>query len=582
MRVQLQSSRQIQRFKQPLLVKATLTLHGKTYSTYISQGATADDLIAKIARENGGGVAKVYYKEFNAFEIVAVKIGDQLLVKGDRKRVAEADYSNFKDPKFVRKAAIAASGMADGGIHFFVGSHGIPIAMDKSENLVFPNADELKIGKNIRDLSIGVVSNNADPKKLDDLKAQYSGMKMTKSAATRIGRDEFEKAHGGFRSNKLMLSESSVIILERDTGEIRSAEERRNSPIDFSAPKITLAPAYFQKNPEVPQRFVETPGMVFNTDLGSMVIPMDGSSVKVPYLYIRKFDCQARDYFKVQFEPAEEIIPVSSSLKDQIMENFKEDKPRKEKAPEKLKEPQESKKAPDKKEPSQNPKTVEKAPEKTGQVRTKKQKESRKKTLRPKTNDPKVTPKKADKKAPRQKEKAKKSKASKPKTIRTEKKTEVPKKKAEPAKTARKKKIKIATTAKKSKPAVKKPKKKAEPKASNTKKPKAAPKKVPKAAKEKKPKAIAREIPKVKDRTKKKPRSAPKPIEKKTKSRRAEKIHPAKPVETKTPEKFVQKTATQEKIDKEKRKKVSSYYLNSMLGLLRSKKPGKKVQDEKD
>ncbi|MBN1170360.1 hypothetical protein JXA56_05015, partial [Candidatus Micrarchaeota archaeon] len=301
LRLQLQPIVQ-PKFYKPLLVKATVTLNGRKFSTHINEGATADELILKIAKENRGGVAKVYYPEFNSHEIVAVKIGDQLLVKGDPKRVAEADFSNFENSGFVRSAAIAASRNSDGGIHFFVGSQGIPMAVDKSQNLLFPNAEELRVGKHITDLSLRSVPYNADPEKISDLDRMYKGGTKISPAARKmmkLGREEFEKSHGGFRSEKLMLADTSVLIMERDTGELKCANEQKTNEIVIPLP------------PEIKLQQIFTPaiantGFILPTDLGPMIIPMDGSAVKVPYLYIRKFDARARDYIEIKTDQVAE------------------------------------------------------------------------------------------------------------------------------------------------------------------------------------------------------------------------------------------------------------------------------------
>ena len=112
----------------PLLVKASISLNGQTFHTLIHEGASAEQLIEKVAKENGGGVAKVYYPEFKTYEIVAVKVGNQLLVKNDPKRVAEADFSDFNDSDSVKKDAVSTASSSTGGIHFFVGKDGIPMA----------------------------------------------------------------------------------------------------------------------------------------------------------------------------------------------------------------------------------------------------------------------------------------------------------------------------------------------------------------------------------------------------------------------------------------------------------------------
>jgi len=280
--------------KMPLLVKASISLNGQTFHTLIHEGASAEQLIEKVAKENGGGVAKVYYPEFKTYEIVAVKVGNQLLVKNDPKRVAEADFSDFNDSDSVKKDAVSTASSSTGGIHFFVGKDGIPMAAAEDDGIVFPNGEELRINSNIKDLSLSAVEFNVDPKSLSDLDGLYkNGTVLSKSA-----KEEIEESHGGVRSEKLMLPDSSILILGRESGQIKTAAEFAGN----IAAEGFAHQTQFQLLPILQPQNVKL-GLSLPTDLGPMNIPFDGSNSRIPYSHIKLFDGKVTSAIKVNYLP---------------------------------------------------------------------------------------------------------------------------------------------------------------------------------------------------------------------------------------------------------------------------------------
>lgn len=103
------------------LVSRSISIKGATFSALVSDGATVEEIIEKVAKKHDGGVAKVYNEELGEHEIVVVKIGEHLLASGDPEKVSEADFSNFKNPDLIKAAAVEASVEASreskGGIH---------------------------------------------------------------------------------------------------------------------------------------------------------------------------------------------------------------------------------------------------------------------------------------------------------------------------------------------------------------------------------------------------------------------------------------------------------------------------------
>ncbi len=281
------------------LVDASVLVGSRSFSTLIREGASTEELIHQVAKENGGGVARVYYPEFDTWEIVAVKIGDILLVKGDPKRVAEADFSDFKDPEGMRAIAVEAAKSSTGGIHFSVGESGIPMAVMQDRKIVFPNATELRVGSCTRNIALWTTEVNADPVTLADLNRQYSrqgGVAVSEDAFANIAR-----SHGGMRSDKILL-EDNLLILDKDTGDIMTAAQYSSSlpkgisryaqkePLPASPP---LAPA------EAPAR--QNAGPAGGISLHPSM--MDASPARVPYIITRVFDGSVIDLFSVRYRP---------------------------------------------------------------------------------------------------------------------------------------------------------------------------------------------------------------------------------------------------------------------------------------
>lgn len=275
-------------------IDASVTMLGNRFTTTIREGASAEELIEKVARENGGGVAKVYYPEFKTWEIVAVKIGDMLLVKGDAKKVADADFSGFADAAAVRRQAIAAASRSDGGIHFSLGQSGIPMAMTEGQGIVFPNAEELRVSRETSSIALWMTAANVNPVELKDLERAYSaagGLRISEGAQKLI-----ISAHEGVRSEKLMLHDN-LLVLDKESGEIRTASEYadRIRVEGFAAPQFQV-PAY------------TSVGLAMPSEQGVIAAPMDASPFRIPYLFVKVFDGRLVDHVSVQFNLIRECV----------------------------------------------------------------------------------------------------------------------------------------------------------------------------------------------------------------------------------------------------------------------------------
>lgn len=164
-------------FQSKKLVTQVLRIKGsgKEFSALVPGNASVDEAIEAIARQNNGNVKKKYYKEMNAYEIIEISIGDQLITKDKT-----------------------------GGIHWFIDDNKIPIAVDDKGNIEgFLNGKEAKVGRNV--ISIGLESSTADPKRIDELKGI---------------RRSVEGAHTGERDKEPDLKHNEIILFDKETGEL--------------------------------------------------------------------------------------------------------------------------------------------------------------------------------------------------------------------------------------------------------------------------------------------------------------------------------------------------------------------------
>ena len=272
------------------LVLRGVSLGRRVYNTHVPDGASAEAIIERAARDNGGFVLKVYYPQMNAWEIVAVKMGNELIVKGDLAKVLQSNLSDLNDCD--RRAVLSAAKSSQGGLHIFLGADGIPISVGKDGGTVFPNGDELRLKGNGGIITVRPVSDNFDPGKLGDLESHYAtrgGLQISNDAQATIDqleKDEMSKSHGGVRSEKLMLDDNSVLILKMNSGELVTVSEHIKAE---GFPALQLAtPDY------------TCIGLSYPTDSGRLNVPMDGSRLLVPYLFVKVFDGKITDHISIK------------------------------------------------------------------------------------------------------------------------------------------------------------------------------------------------------------------------------------------------------------------------------------------
>lgn len=259
-------------FSRQHLIEASLTIEGRTFRTFVREGTPVNALIEKVAKENGGSVEKVFYPSMNASEIVSVRIGGICLAKSGTE-----------------------------GLHFYVGSSGIPFASLPS-GIVFPNGDELRVRAATYDIHLGKTGDNFDPKSASDFGQKYAAGTRTTAAAMR--RLQVKGAHGDSRSEKILLPEN-LLVIDKETGEIRTASEHaaRIAVEGFAAPQF-VTPTY------------TSVGLTMVSDRGVLAVPMDGSATRVPYFFVKAFDGRIADHVSVQFNALKAGEAAPPSLRD--------------------------------------------------------------------------------------------------------------------------------------------------------------------------------------------------------------------------------------------------------------------------
>ncbi len=206
-------------FSSGILVAANITINSRKYSTLICEGSSQMELLGKVAKENGGGVVKLFYPKYGTYEIVGIKIGNDILVKGNPKALEKADYSDFNDlhsaKRFFVKLSHEAERNGGGGIHSFIRS-GIPVTIDKKGNLMFPNFDETPVTRETNDVEIKREKSKADPRTVSDILNMYGRSERPSEIL-----EKARSSHGGDRLEKIGDA-NNILLIDKDTGEISS------------------------------------------------------------------------------------------------------------------------------------------------------------------------------------------------------------------------------------------------------------------------------------------------------------------------------------------------------------------------
>jgi len=191
-------SRKDWRFQERQLIEARLTIKetGERFRGFVPRGATVEEAIEGIAKQNGGEVIKKYYSNMGAFEIVGIRIGRTILMKNEKE-----------------------------GIHWFIGENKIPIIADKNGNIYILNGKEMKVNEKTYDISVAMESSTLNPRNLKELTGRND-------AGEEI-RKRIECAHANMRENTAEVYEEKILLFDKDSGEIRFLSEYNNKAESF-------------------------------------------------------------------------------------------------------------------------------------------------------------------------------------------------------------------------------------------------------------------------------------------------------------------------------------------------------------
>ncbi|MFH1521172.1 MAG: hypothetical protein ABID61_06000 [Candidatus Micrarchaeota archaeon] len=280
---------------------ATIEISGKIFSAIVPEGTKFEHALDKIIEKHGGGVATLKYEGMEGKEIVAIMVGDRLMVKGEPDKIAKADFSSFGESAGSAKAiAIEESRNSHGGIHFFIGSSGIPIVVGTDGQVFFPNGSEVEVGRNTSLFSVRLVDYNKDANSLSEL--GNGSLSISTNAQQvidhRLEQEELAKSHGGIRGDKLILESSKLLIYDILGDRLSTASEYSDNfqVGGFMAPQFD--PITIQQLP-VAAPFVNV-GLVYPTNNQPIQLPMDGSLLRVPYLYVSVFDGRLQDKLRIK------------------------------------------------------------------------------------------------------------------------------------------------------------------------------------------------------------------------------------------------------------------------------------------
>ncbi len=191
-----------------MLVERGIVINGKRYTTLVNEGTTAIDLIKKIASENNGYVVTRYYPEFNSEEIIAIKIGRNIVVKSNETFV----NVNCYPPKRANLSELREkSNHNKGGIHLNCGKNGVVMSFEEGKP-IYLNAEEWKISGEMPDIHIVLSNSTFDPQTIEELGSRYNK------------KYELIVAHSEMRLGKMNSRETYVFNM--DTGSIWKTENR--------------------------------------------------------------------------------------------------------------------------------------------------------------------------------------------------------------------------------------------------------------------------------------------------------------------------------------------------------------------
>ncbi|MFH0738012.1 MAG: hypothetical protein V1827_05830, partial [Candidatus Micrarchaeota archaeon] len=293
---------------------ASVEAEGKTFYALVDKGTKFEGALDRMIAKYGGGIATLKYDDMEGREIVAVMIGDRCIVKGEPDKVARADFSSFgENAGAMRDFAIARSRDSKGGIHFFVGKNGIPIAVGAGGEVIFPNASEVEVGSSTSFFSIRLVDYEVDPRSMSELGNGSLAVSRGASSviAEGLSKDEMAKSHGGVRSEKLMLTHSKLLIYDMLSDRVATASEYANGAPEtgFKAPQFdTLIPV--KETGGAPFSNV---GIVYATKTHAISLPMDGSTAKVPYSYVKVFDGTIQEALSFNMSDMLQSVPGMAS-----------------------------------------------------------------------------------------------------------------------------------------------------------------------------------------------------------------------------------------------------------------------------
>ncbi len=196
------------------LILKTIAIGKERASVLVPDCIKVEDLTRRAVVENGGLIGRVYNKQFSKHEMVAIKIGNEVLAK------EKLDFENIEWEGKIDEQSLdkikEASEKSKGGLHFFIGEKGVPVVIRKKglgDDLIFPSGDEAGT-EGISEFRYATVNSKVDPKTAEEFR--------------RASRKEImEGCHASAREKEIEVKGDELQVGDIETGEIKPINEYR-------------------------------------------------------------------------------------------------------------------------------------------------------------------------------------------------------------------------------------------------------------------------------------------------------------------------------------------------------------------
>jgi hypothetical protein len=274
-------------FSSPLAIHTVNIPGGARLTTLMSEDADFDSVLRQMQRE--GKLVLVEAETKWGKQLVALYVNGTFIVCSDKNLVGRGDFSAFNNPKLFRSIALDATAYAgaDMFFHAFIDQDGIPVALRSNGDVDhFLNFNEM----HAREYTIALVNAKDDARNLTEFR--YEG-----GTGAILNQETWQKlsaAHAEDWNGEFKLTKTAVFSIR--TGELTIIDNSHIAVDGFASPEFQVPS--FQLQPQFASL-----GFPIPTERGSIVIPMDGSPNRIPYICVKSFDGKLTEHIQMQTAP---------------------------------------------------------------------------------------------------------------------------------------------------------------------------------------------------------------------------------------------------------------------------------------